>query len=80
MERTRSWKLGKDRRRECEKIDNMLMSYSDLEKRGDGVQYSDLEKRGDGVQYSDLEKRGDGVQYMMNDCLKFRLHLTVQAA
>ena len=68
MERTRSWKLGKDRRRECEKIDNMLMSYSDLEKRGDGVQYSDL------------EKRGDGVQYMMNDCLKFRLHLTVQAA
>ena len=56
MERNRSWKLGKDRRRECEKIDNMLMSYSDL------------------------EKRGDGVQYMMNDCLKFILHLTVQAA
>ena len=44
------------------------------------MSYSDLEKRGDGVQYSDLEKRGDGVQYMMNDCLKFRLHLTVQAA
>jgi len=32
------------------------------------------------MQYSDLEKRGDGVQYMMNNCLKFRLHLTVQAA
>ena len=30
------------------------------------------------MQYSDLEKRGDGAQYMMNDCLKFRLHLTIQ--
>ena len=29
--------------------------------------------------YADLEGRRDGVQYMMNDCLKFRLHLTVQA-
>ena len=25
---------------------------------------------------SDLEKKGDGVQYMMNDSLKFRVHLT----
>ena len=32
------------------------------------------------MQYADLERRGDGVQYMMNDCLQFRLHLTVQAA
>jgi len=32
------------------------------------------------MKYSDLEERGDGVQYMMNNCLKFRLHLTVQAA
>ena len=32
------------------------------------------------MKYSDLEERGDGVQYMMNDCLKFRLHLTVRAA
>ena len=32
------------------------------------------------MQYADLERRGDGVQYMMNDCLQFRLPLTVQAA
>ena len=32
------------------------------------------------MQYADLERRGDGVQYMMNDCLQFRLHLTVQDA
>ena len=32
------------------------------------------------VKYADLEKRDDGVQYMMNDCLKFRFHFTVQAA
>ena len=30
-------------------------------------------------QYPDLERRGFGVQYMRNNCLKFRLHLTVQA-
>ena len=29
---------------------------------------------------ANLEKKDDGVQYMMNDCLQFRLHLTVQAA
>ena len=29
------------------------------------------------MKYSDLERRGDGVQYMMNDCLKFRTHVTV---
>ena len=29
--------------------------------------------------YADLEKRGDGVQYMMNDCLHFKLSLSVQA-
>ena len=27
-----------------------------------------------------LERSGDRVQYMMNDCLKFKIHLTVQAA
>ena len=27
--------------------------------------------------YPDLEKRDDGVQYMMNDCLKFRIRVTV---
>ena len=32
------------------------------------------------MQYADLERRGDVVQYMLNDCLQFRLHLTVQAA
>ena len=32
------------------------------------------------VKYSDLEKRGNGVQYMINNCLQFRLHLTVQTA
>ena len=32
------------------------------------------------MQYADREKRGDVVQYMLNDCLQFRLHLTVQAA
>ena len=29
------------------------------------------------MKYSDLEKSSDGVQYMMNDCLKFRLHVTI---
>ena len=56
MERTKTWKRGKDERGGFGHIDANLM------------------------QYSDLEKRGDGVQYMMNDCLKFRLHLTVQPA
>ena len=32
------------------------------------------------MQYAHLERSHDGVQYMMNDCLQFRLHLTVQAA
>ena len=29
------------------------------------------------MKYSDLEKSSDGVQYMMNDCLKFRVHVTI---
>ena len=29
------------------------------------------------IEYSDLEKSSDGVQYMMNDCLKFRVHITI---
>ena len=29
------------------------------------------------IKYPDLERQGDGVQYMMNDCLKFRIHITV---
>ena len=56
VEWTETWKWGKDKRNDYGIIDASLMKYSDL------------------------EKRGDGVQYMMNDCLKFRLHLTVQAA
>ena len=32
------------------------------------------------MRYSDLESRGDGVQYVMNDCLKFRIHVTVLPA
>ena len=32
------------------------------------------------LKYSTVEKRGDGVQYMMNNCVKLRLHLTVQQA
>jgi len=56
VEKTETWKWGKINRDTWEYIDDSLM------------------------QYSDLEKRGDGVQYMMNNCLKFRLHLTVQAA
>ena len=32
------------------------------------------------MKYSDLERQGDGVQYMMNDCLKFRTHVTVLPA
>ena len=56
VERTKTWKWWKDRRGKHEVIDDCLRKYSDL------------------------EKRGDGVQYMMNNCLKFRLHLTVQAA
>ena len=56
VERTKTWKWGKDRRDKREVIDAYLPKYSDL------------------------EKRGDGVQYMMNNCLKFRLRLTVQAA
>ena len=31
------------------------------------------------MKYSALEKREDGVQYMMNDCLKFKVHLSVRA-
>ena len=31
------------------------------------------------MKYPDLEKRADGVQYMMNDCLKFRVHLSLRA-
>ena len=27
--------------------------------------------------YADLEKKSDGVQYVMDDCLKFKLHLTI---
>ena len=29
------------------------------------------------MKYPDLEKLSDGVQYMMNDCLKFRVHITI---
>ena len=29
------------------------------------------------MEYNDLEREGDGVQYMMNDCLKFRVCITV---
>ena len=29
------------------------------------------------MKYPDLEKQSDGVQYMMNDCLKFRVHITI---
>ena len=32
------------------------------------------------MKYSDLQRKGDYVRYMMNDCLKFRLYLKVQAA
>ena len=55
VERTKTWKWGKDGRDKYERIDDSLMKYSALE-------------------------RSYGVQYMMNNCLKFRLHLTVQAA
>ena len=55
-ERNKSWQWKKESRGSFKEIDQSLM------------------------QYAHLEKRGDGVQYMMNDCLQFRLHLTVQAA
>ena len=29
------------------------------------------------MKYTDLEKREDDVRYMMNDCLKFRIHVTI---
>ena len=29
------------------------------------------------MKYRDLEKSSDGVQYMMNNCLKFRVHITI---
>ena len=32
------------------------------------------------MKYPDLERKGDGVQYMMNDSLKFRLHITTLPA
>ena len=32
------------------------------------------------IKYSDLERQGDSVQYMMNDCLKFGIHVTVLSA
>ena len=44
----------------------------------DIVKYEDIDANI--MKYANLEKRGDGVQYMMNDCLQFRLHLTVQDA
>ena len=56
VERDNAWEWRKEKRGDYEYINNSLM------------------------QYADLEKKGDGVQYMMNDCLQFRLHLTVQAA
>ena len=31
----------------------------------------------DELSYPDLEEQNDDVQYMMNDCLKFRIHVTV---
>ena len=31
------------------------------------------------MKYSDLERNKDGVQYMMNDCLKFRVHVSVMS-
>ena len=56
VERTKSFKWEKNKRDSPNVIDNSLMKYSDL------------------------EKKGDGVQYMMNDSLKFRLHLTALPA
>ena len=56
VERTASYKLKKNEMNICWDIDNGLM------------------------QYSDLERKGDGVQYMMNDSLKFRVHLTALPA
>ena len=53
VERIKTWKWGLSKRDNWETIASPLMPYSDL------------------------EKRGDGVQYMMNDCLKFRLHIAV---
>ena len=32
------------------------------------------------LQYHEVEKKDDGVRYLMNDCLQFRFHFTVQAA
>ena len=55
VERKKSWEWEKENRGDYEYIDESLM------------------------QYADLERRGNGVQYMMDDCLRFRLHLTVQA-
>ena len=56
IEKTNNWKWKKNERMSYGTISNNVLSYTDL------------------------EKRGDGVQYMMNDCLKFRLYLTVRAA
>ena len=56
VERTKSFKCEKNKRDSHNVIDSSLMKYSDL------------------------EKKGDGVQYMMNDSLKFRLHLTALPA
>ena len=56
VERNKSFKWEKNKRDRDRIIDYNLMAYSDL------------------------ERKGDGVQYMMNDSLKFRVHLTVLQA
>ena len=42
-------------------------------KKDEGVSFENIDNSL--IKYVDLEKREDGVQYMMNDCLKFRIHV-----
>ena len=53
VERTKSFKWEKNKRDSSNTIDATLMTYPEL------------------------ERKGDGVEYMMNDSLKFRVHLTM---
>ena len=62
VERTKTLEWKKYERGSCDAIDNTLIAR-DID--------ANLMK------YTDLEKREDDVQYMMNDCLKFRIHVFI---
>ena len=44
-------------------------------KKGEGVSFENIDHSL--IKYTDLERRENNLQYMMNDCLKFRIHVTI---